>query len=129
MEENNCIFCKIAKKQINSDIVFEDDNFMCFLDINPKSFCHCLVIPKKHYPDIYSYEEINGKTILDPIKKICLIIKTKFKCDGINIVQNNGKIAGQIINHLHFHIIPRFIEKPKINKTDFKNILRKLKKS
>ena len=123
----DCLFCKIAKKEIPANIIYEDDNFISFLDINPKAFSHCLVVPKEHFEDIYSYEEKEGKSVIEAIRKVSLMVKKNLKCDGLNIVQNNGKIAGQLIPHVHFHIIPRFEEEPKINKKDFKSVLRMVK--
>lgn len=123
----DCLFCKIASKEIPSNIIWEDENFISFLDINPKAFSHCLVIPKKHYEDIHSYEERQEENIIYAIKKVCLMMKTNLRCDGINVLQNNGKLAGQIIGHIHFHIMPRFKKEPVGNKKDFKAVLRMIK--
>ncbi|MBU2616475.1 MAG: HIT family protein [Nanoarchaeota archaeon] len=104
---NDCIFCKIANKEIPSEIVWENDNFLAFADIKPIEEGHTLVIPKKHFDTLPDLEEEISKDYLDVIKKIAKILIDKYNADGFNIVLNNGKSAGQIVNHVHFHIIPR----------------------
>jgi len=123
----DCIFCKVIKKEIPSYIIYEDENFISFLDINPKAFGHCLVVPKEHYDDIYSYREKAGASVIDAIRTVCLMIKENMNCAGLNVVQNNGRIAGQLIEHIHFHIIPRFEKEIGVNKRDFKAVLRMIK--
>lgn len=103
----NCIFCKIIKGEIPSYTIYEDENIKVFLDINPNSNGHALIIPKKHIKDI---QEINSTTftqILDVIQNnIYKKLKDKLNCDGITIVQNNE--YGQEVKHFHIHIIPRY---------------------
>jgi histidine triad (HIT) family protein len=104
----NCVFCKIARKEADASIVYEDADVMAFMDIRPVSEGHALIIPKKHYVDIFDVsEELLGATH-KVTKKIAAAVKKATKADGISIVQQNGKAAGQEIFHLHVHVIPRF---------------------
>ena len=104
----DCIFCKIAKGEVPSKKVYEDDDIIAFLDINPANKGHTLVASKNHYENIFSVDEEILKKMISVVKVIAEKIKNSLECDGINIMQNNGKHAGQLVNHIHFHIIPRF---------------------
>lgn len=104
----DCIFCKIIKKEIPSNIIYEDQNTLAFLDITPINKGHTLVIPKKHYENIYDVPEDILKEITSTTKKVAKAIKSSLNPAGINITQNNEKAAGQDIFHIHFHIIPRY---------------------
>lgn len=102
----NCIFCKIINKEIPSYTVYEDEIVKVFLDVNPVSNGHTLIIPKKHFTDI---TEIDLET-LTHIQKIAKDLfteyKEKLKCDGMTLVQNNQ--YGQEVKHYHLHLIPRY---------------------
>ena len=104
----DCIFCKIAEHSAHAEILFEDEKVISFLDINPVNFGHTLVVSRGHYPDFLSVpsEELEG--LIVTAQKISEIICKKLKCDGFNIVINNGIAAGQSVTHFHIHIIPRF---------------------
>lgn len=106
---NNCIFCKIARKEIESNIIAENDYALAFLDIHPASNGHVLIIPKKHF-NYYSECEDNyliGINLLsrDIAKKIAL---SPLKPEGFNFLVNEGTIAGQEVQHLHMHVIPKY---------------------
>ena len=107
MSIENCIFCKIARKDLPAKIVYENEAVLAFLDISPISDGHTIVIPKNHYLNIESIpvEELN-KTI-EVVKYIATLIHNRLNIDGYNILQNNFLAAGQVVNHFHFHIIPR----------------------
>jgi len=107
-EEKNsdCIFCKIANKQAPADIVYENDNFIAFPDINQKTLGHTLIIPKKHFVNIIDIPETLGGELLDAIKKVAEI-RLREGAEGFNIMQNNGEVAGQVVMHAHFHLLPR----------------------
>jgi histidine triad (HIT) family protein len=103
----NCIFCKIAKGEIPSNGLYEDDKILAFLDISPVSLGHTLVIPKEHYQ---SMEEISESELCSLIRVVKIIgenLKKKLNVPGYNVCLNNDPAAGQLIPHLHFHIIPR----------------------
>ena len=105
---SECIFCKIANGEIPSAALFEDENFRVILDLGPASKGHALILPKAHYADIY---EIPGELAAEALvlaKKMAERMTEVLKCDGFNIVQNNGEIAGQTVFHFHMHLIPRY---------------------
>ncbi|MBQ1568983.1 MAG: HIT family protein [Kiritimatiellae bacterium] len=105
--KNNCIFCAIAEGEIPSFKVYEDDVALAYLDINPFSFGHTLVIPKVHTEGLLDTPDETLAAVLARVKKIAAHIKTALPCDGFNILQNNGEAAGQTVKHVHFHIVPR----------------------
>jgi len=106
MEE--CIFCRIAQKKIPCKMIYETDNAMAFLDINPGSSGHTLVIPKKHYDTIDIMPEDEVIDLFKVAIKVMKAVDKVIKPDGINLFQNNKLAAGQIVNHTHIHIFPRF---------------------
>lgn len=109
---NDCVFCKIAQKEIPAGAgkLYEDENFIAFLDINPVNFGHSLLIPKKHYKNLYELPDEVLSEIAPLIKKMAIAVKYGVNADGINIIMNNDSAAGQIVPHSHFHIIPRFAD-------------------
>lgn len=107
MANEDCVFCKIANKEIKAEIVYDDDNFIGFLDIHPKSEWHTVIIPKKHYRNMLDMPSSLGSELLDAIKKISLNLIHDKKAEGVNVVSNNEESAGQVIFHTHVHIIPR----------------------
>lgn len=104
----DCIFCKIIKGEIPCAKVYEDKFTLAFLDINPATprGGHVLILPKKHYELITDLPEEEFSHLCKTIKKISSAL-LKYG-EGLNIIQNNKKVAGQIIPHVHFHLIPRF---------------------
>ena len=108
MIDENCIFCKIANGEIPSKTVYEDDDFSVILDLGPASKGHELILPKDHYNDLYELtDDLTGKAFI-LAKKISILLKKKLNCEGLNLVQNNGRTAGQTVFHFHIHIIPRY---------------------
>jgi histidine triad (HIT) family protein len=103
-----CVFCKIVRKEAASSIIYEDDQVLAFMDIRPVSEGHTLIIPKLHYVDIFDAPEDVLAETHKIAKRIAFAVKKATKADGISIVQQNGKAAGQDIFHLHVHVIPRF---------------------
>ena len=106
--KNDCIFCAIAAGEIPSFKVYEDDEVLAYLDINPFAKGHTLVIPKQHSEGLLDTDDATLATIIARVKKVSAHLKEKLGCDGFNIVQNNGEAAGQTVHHLHFHIVPRW---------------------
>jgi len=104
---NDCIFCKIIAKEITSYKVYEDKYTFAFLDISPVNPGHILVTPKNHIKNIEEADEKTLCQIMRTIKKIGKALKDGMKAESYNVMENNDPIAGQIIPHLHFHIIPR----------------------
>ncbi len=106
--KENCIFCKIASGEIPSKTIYENYEFRVILDINPASKGHALIIPKEHYNDIYELpEEVAGHAMI-LAKKLAAHMTKVLNCDGFNILQNNGEVAGQTVFHFHMHLLPRY---------------------
>lgn len=105
--KNDCVFCAISEGEIPCFKVYEDDLVLAYLDINPFSEGHTLVIPKAHYTCLLDTPEDVLQGIIARVKKIAAHIKATIPCDGFNVLQNNGLAAGQTVPHVHFHIIPR----------------------
>ena len=105
----SCIFCKIINNELPSLKIYEDKTVLAFLDINPINIGHTLVVPKKHFRNIYDLPEEITTHVTKIAKKISIAFK-KIGTDGTNISINNEKAAGQIIFHFHIHVIPRFIK-------------------
>ena len=104
----DCIFCKIIAGEIPSATVYEDDDVKAILDVNPAARGHVIVLPKKHASDVFSIPDEDLSKAICVAKKIAIAVKEAYKCDGVNILQNNGEAAGQTVFHLHIHVIPRF---------------------
>ena len=108
MKKEDCIFCKIAAGEIPSATLYEDEDFRVILDIEPASKGHALILPKEHYANLYELDdEIAGKVLI-LAKKLVTALTDILGCDGYNIVQNNGRVAGQTVFHYHMHLIPRY---------------------
>lgn len=106
--KNDCIFCAIAAGEIPCFKVYEDEVVLAYLDINPFTQGHTLVIPKTHSQGLLDTDEATLAAVIARVKKIAAHLKTALPCDGFNILQNNGEAAGQTVKHLHFHIVPRY---------------------
>ena len=104
----NCIFCKIVKGEISSAKIWEDEKVFVFLDINPLSKGHCLIIPKKHSENIFDIEEETLKEIIKTAKNLAQKMKIFLKVTGVNLVNSSGIDAEQSVPHFHFHLIPRY---------------------
>lgn len=108
MIKEDCLFCKIAKGEIHSATVYEDSHFTVILDVNPATKGHCLIIPKEHFDNIYDLDGETAGKLFALATCIARAMKDALKCDGLNLVQNNGEVAGQTVNHFHLHLIPRY---------------------
>ncbi|RLG09342.1 HIT family protein [Candidatus Pacearchaeota archaeon] len=103
----DCIFCKISKGEISSQKIYENDNFFSIPDANPIVEGHSLIISKKHFKTILDLPNTLGAELLDCIKKTALKLIEDYHADGFNVLNNNFKSAGQIVEHFHVHVIPR----------------------
>lgn len=101
-----CVFCGIIDGEIPSHTVYEDENVVAFLDADPVSRGHTLVVPKKHVETIHEAQEMDY--LWDAIVKVANAVDEAFEPGGINVTQNNGEAAGQEVFHLHFHVTPRY---------------------
>lgn len=105
---DNCIFCSIIKGDIPSFKIYEDNDFLAFLDIAPGTKGHTLIIPKEHAATLEELSDDKASKILVLAKKIVKAMKEVHGFTNYNIIQNNGKLAGQTVDHYHMHIIPRY---------------------
>ncbi|MBQ7707512.1 MAG: HIT family protein [Lachnospiraceae bacterium] len=108
MIKEDCIFCKIAKGDIPSATIYESNDFKCILDVAPANRGHALIIPKEHSDNIYELDAEMAAKVFSFATVAAKAIKEETGCDGLNIIQNNGEVAGQTVNHFHMHIVPRF---------------------
>jgi len=103
-----CIFCNIVEGKIPAAKVYEDDDVISFLDIMPANKGHCLVVTKKHYETLLDIPDSGLETLIKSAKKIAKALSLSMGNSSFNVIMNNGKIAGQLVSHVHVHIIPRF---------------------
>ncbi len=107
MSAADCIFCKIASGQIPAVKIYEDDVIVAFLDIGPVSDGHTLVISRNHFDKVHSCPPDVLGQIWNRLGKIANAVASATSADGYNVLCNNGRAAGQVVEHLHFHIVPR----------------------
>ena len=105
--DSNCVFCKIVAREIPSIKVFEDDETLAFMDINPANEGHVLAIPKEHWEDLPSIPEALLAATACTARKVAIALNETLDPYGINLVQANGKGAAQTVMHFHMHILPR----------------------
>ena len=104
----DCIFCEIASKDAEAEVIFENENFVAFLDINPVNYGHTLVVPKKHFDNFLTIPTDDLSELTKITQYLAGAVKRALKADGFNIISNNGNSAGQSVFHFHYHIIPRY---------------------
>ena len=106
-QDADCIFCKIASGQVPCCKIIEDDNALAFMDIGPLAEGHVLLIPKSH---CVTLDEMSGReagAMLHHLPALVKAVRQATGCQGVNILQNNGRVAHQVVPHVHVHIIPR----------------------
>ncbi len=108
MGETECIFCRIVKRQAPASFVYEDDSVAVILDIRPLTEGHTLIIPKAHYEAVYDIPDDLIAHIYRVAKITAIAVKEATEAEGITIIQQNGKAAGQAIFHLHVHVVARY---------------------
>ena len=108
MKKDDCIFCKLANGEIPTNTIYEDDDFRVFLDAAPATRGHCLIVPKEHFDDLEELDDAVSAKVLPLARKMMKLLKEKLSWDGFNVVQNNGRVAGQTVFHFHTHLIPRY---------------------
>lgn len=112
--KKECIFCKIVRGESPAQKVYKTEDVLAFLDINPITDGHTLVIPKEHYQDILQIPMPVLEKTMEGAKKIAEELQKALDAGGVNILHNSGSVAQQEVSHFHFHIIPRY-RKDKIN--------------
>lgn len=105
---NNCLFCKIAAGELESATIFENNEFRVILDKFPSGKGHALIMPKEHYENIYDLDAETAGKMFGLATVVARSLKKVLNCEGMNVLQNNGEIAGQTVMHFHIHLIPRF---------------------
>jgi histidine triad (HIT) family protein len=110
-----CTFCQIARREAPASVVYEDEKAMAFLSSRPVNVGHTLVIPKKHYENIFEIPEEEIAHLFTIVKKVAHGVKRVENAEGIRIVQNNGEAAGQVIFHFHVHVIPMYKTLPPLH--------------
>lgn len=104
----DCVFCNIVTGKIKTQVVYDDEHFIGFLDIAPGNKGHTLVVPKQHVEVLDKLPDKLAQELIIKVKKIAHAIQLALDPDGYNVLMNNHKAAGQIVPHVHFHIIPRY---------------------
>lgn len=117
----SCIFCKIIERQSPAEIIYEDAEILSFLDIRPMNYGHTLVIPKVHSSSFFELETELIPALFTRAQRIAKAIQTALAPDGLNLIMNNGRAAGQSVFHCHLHLIPRFSSDAFRFSVDFKN--------
>lgn len=103
---SECVFCQIIQKRLPASIIYENEKVAAFLSNRPVNVGHTLVVPKTHYENIFDIPENEAAYLFTIVKRVAQAVKDASGAEGIRIVQNNGEAAGQVIFHLHVHIIP-----------------------
>ena len=111
---DNCIFCKIIAGEIPSATIYEDDKFKVILDRFPGNIGHALVLTKEHYSNIFEIDEDTAAELFRLAVKVAKNMEEVLGFEAMNVVQNNGSLAGQTVHHFHMHLIPRY-EGDKVN--------------
>ncbi|PIY78631.1 MAG: HIT family protein [Parcubacteria group bacterium CG_4_10_14_0_8_um_filter_35_7] len=133
-----CLFCQIVKGKIPSEVIFENKRVLAFLDVNPCSNGHTVVIPKKHYEKLSQIPDKEVKNLFSVVVKLAGKIQKQMKASAFNIGINDGEFAGQVIPHVHVHIIPRYkgdgggsvhsIVQGRVNKNKLREIAEKIRR-
>lgn len=136
-KDPNCIFCKIIAGEIPADKIFEDDDFIAFLDIKPNNLGHTLLVPKAHHKNIFDLPDDLLAKLGKHIQIIASAVLKGTEATGVNVGMNNGATAGQLVWHAHIHLIPRFVgdglvhwgHKDKFGPADFARMAEEIKKA
>ena len=105
---NDCVFCKIINGDIPSATIYENDEFKAILDRFPSNEGHVLILPKEHSANIFEIDPEKAGRLFVLGVKIAKVMKETLNLENMNVLQNNGPVAGQTVNHFHLHLIPRF---------------------
>ena len=105
----NCIFCAIAAKRAPADIIYESEDALAFLDINPVTTGHTLVIPKRHSRNVFDIDDASGKAVMHASRVVARALRAAFNADGLTILQSSERAGGQAVFHYHAHLAPRFV--------------------
>ena len=107
MRDPDCIFCKILDGQVSAVKVYQDESCLAFLDIGPLAEGHLLLIPADHVATVDELTGVQAAAMLRHVPALVRAVRGATGCEGVNVLQNNGRVAHQVVMHVHFHIIPR----------------------
>ncbi len=105
--DSSCVFCRIIAGSIPSKRVFENEHCLAFLDIGPLAPGHLLVIPKRHATYLWDLDDSTAAVVAGSLPRLARAVVRASGADGCNLLQSNGEVSGQLVPHVHFHIIPR----------------------
>jgi len=108
LRDPNCVFCKIVTGELPSSKVLETDHAVAFLDIHPVNPGHVLLVVKPHHANVAALPEALAAQAGSLLPRLCAAVKAATRAEGLNVITNDGRVAGQTIDHVHWHIIPRF---------------------
>lgn len=108
MSDTDCVFCRIARRELPAEVLCEDDRVLAILDINPIHYGHALVIPKRHAVDLLAVEDGDLHAVMQTTRRVADALVRGLDLEGFNIFSNNGRIAGQSVFHFHVHVTPRY---------------------
>jgi histidine triad (HIT) family protein len=108
----DCLFCKIAAGEVDSEIVQEDEHTVAFMDINPWTRGHALVIPRNHSRNLYDVDDADLHHTLAAAKRLAQQMRDRLGCDGVNLLNSSERAAWQTVFHFHVHVIPRYDDDP-----------------
>jgi histidine triad (HIT) family protein len=109
---DDCIFCKIAAGELDAQVVAQDEHTVSFMDINPWTRGHALVIPRRHSRNLYEIEEDDLDRTIEGAKRLALLMRDRLGCDGVNLLNSCEPAAWQTVFHFHVHVIPRYEDDP-----------------
>jgi histidine triad (HIT) family protein len=112
MADDDCMFCKIAAGELPAEVVQEDEHTIAFMDINPWTRGHALVIPRNHSRNIFDAPDEDLEHVITAAKRLALRMRDALECDGINLLNSAEQAAWQTVFHLHMHVIPRYEDDP-----------------
>ncbi len=112
MSDPDCIFCKIVAGELPATIIDEDERTIAFMDINPATRGHALVIPREHYRDLLAIERKDLEATVAAAQRLAKRAKERLEPDGINLINSCGRVAWQTVFHFHIHVIPRYEDDP-----------------
>lgn len=104
---NDCLFCRLIRGEIPSAVVYEDERVYAFLDINPVARGHVLIVPREHAETLFDMRPESDAALLDAMRKVGRAVMLATGAEGLNVIQNNYKAAGQEVPHVHWHLVPR----------------------
>jgi len=109
---SDCAFCRIAAGEAPAELIFENEATVAFMDVNPATDGHCLVIPRTHADDVWSLPDADGEAVWRTVRRVASAVREALRPDGLNLFQSNGRAAFQTVFHFHVHVIPRYGDDP-----------------